>query len=156
MTELDKDEQFRYRIEIPGCRCQELILVTTLLDAHRFRAAQLAELYFRRWGVELHFRQIKIFLGMDVLRCLSPAMVRKELLMHLVAYNLIRALMQRASIIHHVSLWTALLQRYSRQSSPLCRRASRTSRQAHSPAPLVRRSLNYHRRRSGPISSQSQ
>jgi hypothetical protein len=83
----------RYRIDISGCRCQEVILVTTLLDAHRFSAAQLAELYFRRWGVELHFRQIKIFLGMDVLRCLSPAMVRKELLMHLVAYNLIRALM---------------------------------------------------------------
>jgi hypothetical protein len=94
----------RYRIELPGCRCQEVILVTTLLDAQRFSAAQLAQLYFRRWGVELQFRQIKIFLGMDVLRCLSPAMVRKELLMHLVAYNLIRALMQRASLIYHVPL----------------------------------------------------
>jgi Transposase DDE domain len=89
----------RYRIEIPSCRCQEIILVTTLLDAQRFSAAQLAQLYFRRWGV-----QIKILLGMDVLRCLSPAMVRKELLMHLVAYNLIRALMQRASLIYHVPL----------------------------------------------------
>jgi hypothetical protein len=94
----------RYRIESPGCRCQEVILVTTLLDAQRFSAAQLAQLYFRRWGVELHFRQIKILLGMDVLRCQSPAMVRKELLMHLVAYNLIRALMQRASLIYHVPL----------------------------------------------------
>jgi hypothetical protein len=94
----------RYRIEIPGCRSHEVILVTTLLDAHRFSAAQLAGLYFRRWGVELHFRQIKILLGMDVLRCLSPAMVRKELLMHLVAYNLIRTLMQRASLIYHVPL----------------------------------------------------
>src|ERR1700746_1582550 len=94
----------RYRIQIPGCRCQEVILVTTLLDAHRFSAAQLAGLYFRRWGVDLHFRQIKILLGMDVLRCLSPTMIRKELLMHLVAYNLIRALMQRASLIYHVPL----------------------------------------------------
>ena len=94
----------RYRIEIPGCRSQEVILVTTLLDAQRFSAAQLAGLYFRRWGVELHFRQIKIMLGMDVLRCMSPARVRKELLMHLVAYNLIRALMQRASLIYHVPL----------------------------------------------------
>jgi hypothetical protein len=94
----------RYRIEIPGCRSQQVILVTTLLDAHRFSAAQLAGLYFRRWGVELHFRQIKNLLGMDVLRCMSPAMVRKELLMHLVAYNLIRALMQRASLIYHVPL----------------------------------------------------
>src|ERR1700747_76826 len=94
----------RYRTQIPGSRCQEIILVTTLVDAHRFSAAQLARLYFRRWGVELHFRQIKTLLGMDVLRCLSPAMVRKELLMHLVAYNLIRALMQRASLIYHVPL----------------------------------------------------
>jgi hypothetical protein len=58
----------------------------------------------QRWGVELHLRQIETLLGMDVLRCLSPAMVRKELLMHLVAYNLIRALMQRASLIYHVPL----------------------------------------------------
>lgn len=94
----------RYRIEIPGCRSQQVILVTTLLDAHRFSAAQLAGLYFRRWGVELDFRQIKNLLGLDVLRCMSPAMVRKELLMHLVAYNLIRALMQRASLIYHVPL----------------------------------------------------
>src|ERR1700751_4861721 len=94
----------RYRIQIPGCRCQEVILVTTLLDVQLFSAAQLAQLYFRRWSVELHFHQIKILLGMDVLRCLSPAMVRKELLMHLVAYNLIRALMQRASLIYHVQL----------------------------------------------------
>jgi len=94
----------RYRTQIPGCRSQQIILVTTLLDAHRFNAAQLAGLYFQRWGVELHFRQIKILLGMDVLRCMSPAMVRKELLMHLVAYNLIRALMQRASLIYHVPL----------------------------------------------------
>jgi hypothetical protein len=94
----------RYRIHIPGCRCQEVILVTTLLDAKRFGATQLAQLYFRRWSVELHFHQIKILLGMDVLRCLPPAMVRKELLMHLVAYNLIRALMQRASLIYQVQL----------------------------------------------------
>ena len=94
----------RYRIQIPGCRCQEVILVTTLLDAQRFGATQLAQLYLLRWSVELHFHQIKILLGMDVLRCLSPAMVRKELLMHLVAYNLIRALMQRASLIYHVQL----------------------------------------------------
>ena len=77
----------RLDVEVPGCRCQEIILVTTLLDAQRFGAARLAEFYFRRWEVELHFRQIKIMLGMDVLRCMSSAIVRKEILMHLVAYN---------------------------------------------------------------------
>ncbi len=38
----------RYQIQIPGYRCQEVILVTTLLDAQRFSAAQLAQLNFRR------------------------------------------------------------------------------------------------------------
>ena len=34
---------------------------------------------------------------MDVLRCKSPAMVRKEIWMHLLAYNLIRKLMAQAA-----------------------------------------------------------
>jgi len=35
---------------------------------------------------------------MDVLRCKTPAMVRKEVWAHLVAYNLIRAVMARAAL----------------------------------------------------------
>ena len=62
------------------------------------------KLYFRRWNVELHFRQIKTMLGMDVLRCLTPRMVLKELAMHRIAYNLIRALMQRAALTYDVDL----------------------------------------------------
>src|ERR1700674_4477970 len=55
-------------------------------------------------NVELHFRQIKTMLGMDVLRCLTPEMVLKELAMHRIAYNLIRALMQRAAITYDITL----------------------------------------------------
>jgi hypothetical protein len=94
----------RYRIETPGFRSEEVTLVTTLLDPVAFPAQALAELYFRRWSVELHFREIKTLLGLDVLRCLSPAMVRKEIALQRVAYNLVRVLMQRAAIVHHVSL----------------------------------------------------
>ncbi len=54
-------------------------------------------LYFRRWAVELYFRQIKTTMGMEKLRCRTPEMVRKELRMHLIAYNLIRGLMQEAA-----------------------------------------------------------
>jgi hypothetical protein len=57
-----------------------------------------------RWSVELHFREIKITLALDVLRCLTPAMIEKELLLHIIAYNLIRSLMQRAAILHCVEL----------------------------------------------------
>ena len=81
-------------VAVPGFRTQRLVLVTTLLDAQTYSAAELGRLYFRRWAVELFFRDIKITLGMDVLRCQTPAMVRKEIAMHAMAYNLIRALMQ--------------------------------------------------------------
>ena len=54
--------------------------------------------------MELHFREIKITLALDVLRCLTPAMIEKELLLHIIAYNLIHSLMQRAAILHCVEL----------------------------------------------------
>jgi len=93
----------RYAITVPGFRSKEVILVTTLLDPKLYPAQELEKLYFRRWNVELHFRQIKTMLGMDVLRCLTPRMVLKELAMHRIAYNLIRALMQRAALTYDVT-----------------------------------------------------
>jgi hypothetical protein len=94
----------RYRIVTAGFRSEEVILVTTLLDPEAYPASALAELYFERWSIELHFREIKTLLGLDVLRCLTPRMVRKEIAMHRIAYNLVRLLMQRASLVHHVRL----------------------------------------------------
>jgi hypothetical protein len=81
-------------VTVPGFRTHKLVLVTTLLDAQIYSAEALGQLYFRRWAVELCFRDIKTTLGLDVLRCQTPAMVRKEIVMHALAYNLIRALMQ--------------------------------------------------------------
>ena len=94
----------RYSVQSPGFRTKEVVLITTLLDLVAYPASELAALYFRRWTVELHFREIKVLLGLDVLRCLTPAMIRKEIAMHRIAYNLVRLLMQRASITHHVRL----------------------------------------------------
>ena len=71
--------------------------MTTLTDAKEVSAADVAELYRARWHAELDLRSLKVTLGMDVLRCLSPVMVRKEVWAHLLAYNLIRALMGRAA-----------------------------------------------------------
>jgi hypothetical protein len=91
-------------VNVPGWRTQSLVVVTTLTDAVRYPAADIAKLYLRRWAVELFFRDIKITLGMDVLRCQTPAMVRKEIAMHAIAYNLIRALMQQAAALYHVPI----------------------------------------------------
>jgi hypothetical protein len=50
------------------------------------------------WEIELDLRALKITLGMDVLRCKSPAMVRKEIWAHFLVYNLIRTVMARAAL----------------------------------------------------------
>lgn len=84
-------------VEIEGFRTQTIIVATTLLDPKVYPARALAQLYRRRWLAELFLRNIKCALGMEMLRCKSPEMIRKEIEMHLIAYNLIRALMGEAS-----------------------------------------------------------
>ena len=89
-------------IPVKGFRTQIVVMVTTLLDVKKYPKADLAELYFRRWAVELYFRDIKITLGMDILRCKSPQMIHKELLMHIIAYNLIRVLIMTTAQAYSV------------------------------------------------------
>ena len=62
------------------------------------RRGRWRQLYRARWHAELDLRPLKVTLGMDVLRCQSPEMVRKELWVHLLAYNLIRAAMAQAAV----------------------------------------------------------
>jgi hypothetical protein len=85
------------RVARPGFRTRRLVVVTTLLDADAYPAAALAALYRARWHAELDLRSLKGTLGLDVLRCQGPDMVRKEFWMHLLAYNLIRAVMARTA-----------------------------------------------------------
>jgi hypothetical protein len=89
--------EVRVRITEPGFRTETVVVVTTLLDAEEFSAHDLAELYRARWHAELDLRSLKVTLGMDVLRCKSPDMVRKEVWAHLLAYNLIRTVMAQAA-----------------------------------------------------------
>lgn len=90
-------ETFPDTITVREVRVQSKILVTTLLDHRKVPKAELSQLYARRWNVELDLRNIKTTLGMDVLSCLSPQMVKKELWVYLLAYNLIRLLMAQAA-----------------------------------------------------------
>ena len=70
------------------------ILVTTLCDAKAYPKAALRTLYQRRWQAELNLRHLKTTLGMNTLRCRTPAMAEKELWVYLLAYNLIRWVMR--------------------------------------------------------------
>jgi hypothetical protein len=92
--------ELRVRVEQPGFRVDELVLVTTLLDAGAYTKEEVAQLFLQRWNVELDLRSIKDVLQMDVLRCKTPEMVQKEIWMHLLAYNLIRGVMAQAAEAH--------------------------------------------------------
>jgi hypothetical protein len=87
-----------------GYRTRDLVLVTTLLDPKKYPAQEIARLYLRRWEVELFFRDIKTMMKMEHLRCKTPAMVEREFLMHLIAYNLIRTVMWEAARRHGAPL----------------------------------------------------
>jgi hypothetical protein len=87
-------------VRVRGFRVRELTLVTTLCDAEEITADHLADVYRARWHAELDLRTIKITMQMDVLRCKTPDMVRKEVWMHLLAYNLIRTVMAEAARRH--------------------------------------------------------
>lgn len=94
----------RFRVPTANGRCKKITLVTTLLDPVAWPVAVLAALYARRWNIELFFDDLKTTLHLDRLSCLSPAMIHKELEMHLIAYNLIRSLMGEAASVCHVPL----------------------------------------------------
>jgi hypothetical protein len=94
--------ELRYRVEVPGYRVREITLVTTLRDAVAYPALALAELYFRRWQVEISFRHLKISMRMDVLRCETVEGVLKELAMFALAYNLVRSVMGESARLQGV------------------------------------------------------
>ena len=89
--------QIKVTVNNPGFRTQEFYIVTTLLDALKYPARELVDIYFKRWDVELFFRDIKTTMGMDILRCQTPEMIRKEILMYFIAYNCVRRLMYEAA-----------------------------------------------------------
>jgi hypothetical protein len=72
------------------------IYVTTLLQAKKYNKKELAQIYQRRWEVEINLKSIKDIMNMDMLTCKTPEMVRKEIGVHFLAYNFIRVIMAEA------------------------------------------------------------
>jgi hypothetical protein len=86
------------RLPRRGFRDQRIIVVTTLLDAKRYSAQQLTRLYGWRWqAAEINLRHLKTTLKMEMLTAKTPSMVCKEIWTHLLAYNLLRTLMEQAA-----------------------------------------------------------
>lgn len=84
-------------LSVREVRVNDRVLVTTLLDARTAPAGELDRLYASRWNIEVDLRSIKAEMGMDILRCKSPEMIRKEVAVHLLTYTLVRAVMAQAA-----------------------------------------------------------
>jgi hypothetical protein len=90
--------EVRVTVDRPGYRVRQLVVATTLTDASQYSATDIADLYHRRWHVELDIRAIKQTLKMDILSCKTPDMVRKEVWAHLLVYNLARKVLAQAAL----------------------------------------------------------
>jgi len=73
-----------------------LYVISTLLHVDLYPAEEILSLYAHRWEIEMNFRDIKTTMKMEMLRTKSPAMIKKEILMFMIAYNAIRLLMLKA------------------------------------------------------------
>jgi hypothetical protein len=91
--------ELRFQVEVPGRRTKSLTVITTLTDARKYTAQEIAGLYGYRWNAELDIRSIKQGLGLDHVRCKTPPMVRRELWVTLLAYNLIRKVMATSAAV---------------------------------------------------------
>jgi hypothetical protein len=92
--------ELRVRVDKPGFRTKQFVIVTSLLDAGLYKREELAGLYRARWHAELDIKSIEQTMKMDVLRCKVPERVRKEIWAHFLAYNLIRGVMAEAARRH--------------------------------------------------------
>ncbi len=94
--------ELRYRVTQRGFRVKEVTLVTTLFDAERHPATELAKLYLQRWEIETNLRHLKQTLHMDVLRTKTVDGIHKELAVYAIVYNLIRLVMLRSAKLRNV------------------------------------------------------
>lgn len=89
--------EIKRRITDPHCRVREVTLVTTLLDPQRYSANKIARLYRLRWQVEVNLRDLKITLGMDVLKGHKVKTIVKEAMVFVLVYNLVRLVALKAA-----------------------------------------------------------
>lgn len=90
----------RFSVHPKGFRAKQVTVATTLLDPMAYPKEEIAALYGLRWEVEIDLRHLKSAMDMDLLRTKSPAMIRKEMALYFLAYNLIRSLMAQAATRH--------------------------------------------------------
>jgi Transposase DDE domain len=89
--------ELRVRVRDQTKRVREMVIATTLLDRELYSGDELRGLFRERWHAELDFRTLKTVMQMEMLRTKTPEMVRKEIGMYFLGYNLIRGIMAEAA-----------------------------------------------------------
>ena len=84
------------QIDVREFKVNGRVYVTTFRNDKKYTKQELAALYGLRWQVEVNLKSIKSIMKMDMLSCKSPGMVKKEVGVHFLAYNLVRIMMAEA------------------------------------------------------------
>lgn len=95
-------QRYPAKLRIREVEVDHRILVTSLLSPSVVTSRELDTLYRQRWNIEVDWRAIKVTIHMDVLRCMTPEMVKKEISVHLLANNLVRWTMASAAYLGEV------------------------------------------------------
>lgn len=60
------------------------------------------DLYYKCWNIELYFRMIKTLIGLNFIRSKTPEMVKREIFITLISYNITRKVMCDAGSLAEV------------------------------------------------------
>jgi len=88
------------KLTVREFRVDGIDFVTTLIHSKRFHKQEMSSLYRQRWNIEVDFRSIKTHMGMEMLSCLTPKMIKIELAVYFLAYNIIRSIIAQAAACH--------------------------------------------------------
>lgn len=120
-----------------------MVLVTSLLDHKRYDGVEVAALYHRRWDIELKLRDLKTTLGMERFDVKSPEMAHKTLMMSVIAFNLVRCLMQKAASRAEVPVWhvsfKSVINQITASHEQFRKHAGRSRKRAKAMAELMKR-----------------
>ena len=85
------------KIRVRGFRDEEIVVVTSLLDDKKYPKERILEWYLRRWEIEVSFRDMKTTLRYEFVRGRTPHIVKLEIGVLVLAYNLMRYVIARGN-----------------------------------------------------------
>jgi hypothetical protein len=98
-TELPENISIKGRViaitlNVPGRMAERFFFFTTATD---LSPEQVLEIYKKRWFIETDLRSIKQTVKLDVINSKSPDIIKKEIILGVLAYTLIRTIIARGA-----------------------------------------------------------